>query len=86
MAFNVFTGKTVAELLAIRSKIQDEIAAGSQLQSSSAGDVQASSIITEGAYGRLAKVQRALWLLDPVTYPLTSLPPTRSVAVMGSAI
>ena len=86
MAFNPFGGKTVAELLAIRSKIQDEIATGSQLQSASAGDVQSSRIITEGAYGRLAKVQRALWLLDPTTYPITSIPPTRSVAVMGSAI
>ena len=85
MAFNVFTGKTVAELLAIRSKIQDEIATGSQLQSSSAGDVQASSIIQMGPFARFALVQRALWELDPYTYPLTSVPPTRSVAVMGAA-
>ena len=63
-----------------------QAAIGSQLQSASAGDVQSSRIITEGAYGRLAKVQRALWLLDPDTYPITSIPPTRSVAVMGSAI
>lgn len=86
MAFNPFAGKTVAELLVIRSKIQDEIATGSQLQSASAGDVQSSHIITEGAYGRLVKVQRALWLLNPDAYPITEIPPTRSVAIMGSAI
>lgn len=86
MAFNPFAGKTVAELLVIRSKIQDEIATGSQLQSASAGDVQSSHIITEGAYGRLAKVQRALWLLNPDAYPITEIPPTRSVAVMGRGI
>ena len=86
MAFNVFTGKTEAELLAIRSKIQDEIAAGSQLQSSSAGDVQASSIIQMGPFQRFALVQKALWQINPDLYPLTSIPPSRSVAVMGSAI
>jgi hypothetical protein len=86
VAFNPFAGKTVAELLVIRSKIQDEIATGSQLQSASAGDVQSSRIITEGAYGRLAKVQRALWLLNPDAYPITEIPPTRSVAVMGRGI
>lgn len=86
MAFNVFTGKTEAELLAIRSKIQDEIAAGSQLQSSSAGDVQASSIIQMGPFQRFALVQKALWAINPDLYPLTSIPPSRSVAVMGSAI
>lgn len=86
MAFNVFTGKTEAELLAIRSKIQDEIAAGSQLQSSSAGDVQASSIIQMGPFARFALVQKALWQINPDLYPLTSIPSTRSVAVMGSAI
>ena len=86
MAFNVFTGKTEAELLAIRSNIQDEIAAGSQLQSSSAGDVQASSIIQMGPFARFALVQKALWAINPDKYPLTSIPPSRSVAVMGSAI
>jgi len=86
VAFNVFTGKTEAELLAIRSKIQDEIAAGSQLQSSSAGDVQASSIIQMGPFARFALVQKALWQINHDLYPLTSIPPTRSVAVMGSAI
>jgi len=86
VAFNPYLRKTEAELLAIEFKIQDEIAAGSQLQSSSAGDVQASSIITEGAYSRLAKVRLALWRLNPDAYPLTEVPQTRSVAVMGSAI
>jgi len=85
VAFNPFVGLTEAELLAARRSIQTEMLSGSQLQSSSAGDVQASSIIQMGPFARFALVQRALWELDPETYPLTSVPPTRSVAVMGAA-
>lgn len=86
MAFNPFVGKTVAQLLEIRSKIQDEIASGSQLQSASAGDVQSSRIIQTGPYERFRLVQLALYRLDPDTYPLSEVPARRSVAVMGAVI
>lgn len=86
MAFNPFVGKTVAELLEIRSKIQDEIATGSQLQSASAGDVQSSRIIQIGPMERLRMVQLALYRLNPDAYPLSDVPQRRAVAVMGAII
>ncbi len=84
MAFNPLKGWTEAELLVERRKIQEEILAGSQLQSSSAGDVSTSSIIQEGPYRRLGMVNKALHLLDPDAYPLEDVPVTRAVAVVGN--
>ena len=86
MAFNPFVGLTEAELLAARRSIQTEMLSGSQLQSSSAGDVQASSIIQMGPFQRFVLVQKALFALNPDLYPLSQIPPTRSVAVMGAAV
>ena len=86
VAFNPFVGLTEAELLAARRSIQTEMLSGSQLQSSSAGDVQASSIIQMGPFQRFALIQRALFALNPDLYPLSQIPPTRSVAVMGASV
>ncbi len=84
MAFNPFRSMTEAQLLAAREKILEELLSGSQLQSSSAGDVSMSNIIQEGPYARLAKVNKALHLLDPDAYPLEDVPVTRAVAVVGN--
>lgn len=86
VAFNPFVGLTEAELLAARRSIQTEMLSGSQLQSSSAGDVQASSIIQMGPFQRFALIQRALFAINPDLYPLSQIPPTRSVAVMGASV
>jgi len=86
VAFNPFVGLTEAELLAARRSIQTEMLSGSQLQSSSAGDVQASSIIQMGPFQRFVLVQKALFAINPDLYPLSQIPPTRSVAVMGAAV
>lgn len=86
VAFNPFVGLTEAELLAARRSIQTEMLSGSQLQSSSAGDVQASSIIQMGPFQRFTLIQRALFAINPDLYPLSQIPPTRSVAVMGASV
>lgn len=86
MAFNPFTGWTEAELLTQRRAIQEEIAAGGSIVSASAGDVNSQRQTQLGAITRLSLVMRALHALDPDAYPLTDLPRTRSVAVMGQGI
>ncbi len=83
---NPLAGWSAEDLVAERRKIQEELLAGSQLQSSSAGDVSQARIIQAGAMKRLNMVNRALWLIDPVTYPFTDIAPTRAVAVMGRVI
>lgn len=86
MAFNPFTGWSEAELLAKRREIQEEIAAGGAVVSASAGDVNSQTQTQLGAMTRLALVMRALHKLDPDAYPLTDLPRTRSVAIMGGQL
>lgn len=86
MAFNPFTGWTEAQLLTQRTAIQEEIAAGGSIVSASAGDVNSQRQTQLGAITRLSLVMRALHALDPDTYPLTDLPRTRSVAIMGQGI
>ena len=83
---NILAGWSEDDLLAERRKIQEELLAGSQLQSSSAGDVSQSRIIQSGAMKRLSMVNRALWLINPDTYPLTDVVSTRAVAVMGGSL
>jgi hypothetical protein len=48
--------------------------------------VQASSIIQMGPFQRFALIQRALFAINPDLYPLSQIPPTRSVAVMGASV
>lgn len=86
MAFNPFVGWTESELLTERRKIQEEIAAGGPIVSAGAGDVNSSRQTQFGAIQRLGLIMRALHILDPDTYPLTDLPRTRSVAVMGNGV
>lgn len=86
MAFNPFIGWTEAELLTQRRAIQNEIASGGVVTSAGAGDVSSQIQTQIGATTRLAMVMRALHVLDADAYPLTDLPRTRSVAVMGGGI
>lgn len=83
---NILAGWSLADLLAEKRKVQEELLAGSQLQSSSAGDVSQSRIIQAGAMKRLNLINRALWAIDPDTYPLTDIAPTKSRAVIGRSI
>ena len=85
MGFNPFTGWTEAELLVERRKIQEEIANGGPVVSASAGDVTSTTQTQLGALTRLGLVMRALHVLDSSTDPLTDLPRTRSVAIMGGS-
>lgn len=86
MGLNPFDGWTEAELLAKRREIQDELSDGGAIIQSSAGDVSATRQTQAGSMHRLNMIQRALYLLNPDRYPLSSIGKTRSVAVMGQGL
>lgn len=62
-------GATEAELLTALSAARKDLLAGSMIQSSGGGDVNASSLIQSNARSRIREIQRALYQLDPATYP-----------------
>jgi hypothetical protein len=39
-----------------------------------------------GPFQRFVLIQKALFAINPDLYPLSQIPPTRSVAVMGAAV
>lgn len=82
MAYNPFIGWSQADLETELRKCQEELAAGSQLVSAGAGDVNSTRLAREDAGSRIAIILRALNKLDPDTYPLNQITrPTRTVAM-----
>jgi hypothetical protein len=75
MAFNPFVGWTESELLAARRKVQDEIAEGGALTSGGAGGTSFGRAPQYSALTRLRMIQRALYVINPTTYPLANLQP-----------
>lgn len=76
MAFNVFIGWSEADLLAERLKVQREIAEGGAITSGGAGGTSFSRAPQYSALTRLRMISKALYVLDPETYPLSDLQPT----------
>lgn len=83
---NPFIGWTEAELLAQRRRIQEELANGGMVTQSSEGDVSASVLVTGGPMIRLRMIMQALYRLNPDRYPMSDIPKTRSVAIMGQGV
>lgn len=76
MAFNPFSGWTADDLLAERLKVQREILEGGAITSGGAGGTSFSRAPQYSALTRLRMIQKALYVLDPTTYPLSDLQPT----------
>lgn len=77
MAFNPFIGWTQAQLEAELRSAQEDYAAGTQITSVGAGDTNVSAQMQHGILERIETLYRALNLLDPTTYPIASILPTR---------
>lgn len=73
MAFNPFIGWTQAELELELRRAQDDFAAGASVSSSSAGDTTGSYRGELSAKRRIELILKALYLLDPATYPLDQI-------------
>lgn len=80
-----YIGQPLDWLLTNRQLLIEELIAGSQLESASAGDVSSTRRLQAGAQARLDQVNIALFAIDPITYPL-NLRPTRSVGTIGTVI
>ena len=83
---NPYPGWTEEKLLTALNACLEELAAGSQLQSATAGDVSSARQITHGANLRKRSFLIALHCLDPDKYGIENIDPSRSVAVMGGRI
>lgn len=76
MAFNPFSGWSADDLLAERLKVQREILEGGAITSGGAGGTSFSRAPQYSALTRLRMIAKALYALDPTTYPLSDLQPT----------
>ena len=84
MAYNPFVGKTQVWLEAELAKAQDDLASGSSTVSGGEGTVQFSRVLHQSPGARIEMILRALNVLAPNTYPLTSITrATRSVGVIS---
>lgn len=82
---NLFAGWSETDLLAALRSAQEELAAGSQLESAGSGDVSATRRVQVGAVARIRMIGKALNDLDSSKYPAkTYIPPSRTVAIMAS--
>jgi hypothetical protein len=76
-ALNYFIGKSQAWLETELAKAQAEYAEGKSLVQASGGDASASKQLAMSLERRIQQILRALYLLDPATYPADSVIPVR---------
>jgi hypothetical protein len=74
---NYFIGKSQVWLEAELAKAQAEYAEGKSLVQASGGDASASKQLAMSLERRIQQILRALYLLDPATYPADSVIPVR---------
>ena len=74
---NYFIGKSQAWLEAELAKAQAEYAEVKSLVQASGGDASASKQLAMSLERRIQQILRALYLLDPATYPADSVIPVR---------
>ena len=66
----LYYGWTAAELLTAMASAQEDLAKGKMLIQANSGDVQGGFQIQANAKERIMELQRALYELDPDTYPM----------------
>lgn len=69
MALTLLWGETEASLLTALEEARKDFKKGKMLMNSTSGDVNAGHIIQLTARQRIEEIQRALYELDPDTYP-----------------
>jgi len=74
---NYFIGKSQPWLEAELAKAQAEYAEGKTLVQASGGDASASKQVSMSLERRIQQILKALYLLDPVTYPADDVIPVR---------
>ena len=84
MAFNPFVGKSQTWLETELEKAQSDLASGASTISGGEGTVQFGKMLHQSPQVRIEQLLRALYALDPDTYPLSSITrATRSVGVIS---
>jgi hypothetical protein len=76
-ALNYFIGKSQPWLEAELAKAQAEYAEGKTLVQASGGDASASKQVSMSLERRIQQILKALYILDPVTYPAEDVIPVR---------
>lgn len=81
MPLNPFIGQSREQLETWLTSAQADLAAGKTLSSYGAGDSSASKQVQMTPLERIEKLLYALYLIDPDTYPLTSIKRTNRTQV-----
>jgi hypothetical protein len=68
VAYDPFSTKTAAEVLALLSKAEDDLAAGSAIISAGAGDVSTARIVQKSLEQRTKLLRQSLYAKDSTTY------------------
>lgn len=74
---NYFIGKTQAWLETELAKAQEEYAEGKTLISAGAGDANDSKQVSMSLERRIQQLLKSLHIIDPTTYPASSVIPNR---------
>lgn len=73
--FNPFIGWSKTDLEIALRAAQNEYAAGVQIASVGAGDTNVSGSVQVTILERIRQIYQALFLIDPVTYPIDKITP-----------
>lgn len=84
MAINYFIGWTTDDLQRALREAQEDLAAGKATIQAGAGDASAQSRIEKSAEARIQLILRALYAIDPETYPLADITPITQTRVTFS--
>jgi len=82
MPLNYFRGKSQAWLEDALAQAQADAAAGKTTTSVTTSDLSTGKIIQAGVQERIQRIEWALYLLDPVTWPLNG-PITRTRGIFS---
>lgn len=82
MALNYLAGLSREELESALLDAQRELMAGKVATQAGAGDVSSSSRVEKSLEERIILIWRALYALDPISYPLESITRTTATKIV----